>query len=351
MAKISILAFPAPGHSHGIQNLAIALQERGHTVTLYTPLDGVALFNAKGITIRTFAESALPMGSLKTLAGSTIQTSGLMAWLGGLNYLRILNGTLSNIKIDESTNLLLHDELYFQAHRSFSGKRMIYSQALSYQSMPQFIFLKRWIKPSNTHLLPYTEEFAGTPANAIHTGPWFPLTQTTKSKDDEYLYVSFGTLVDSRRKMKLIHVIQKVCEKNHIPTLISWGSWKNEAEIPISSSSMVKIFPRVDQTKVLSQARLMITHGGLNTVQECIWAETPMIVVPLKHDQHAIADRVSALGLGQKIEYKEFNETNLEKVLLDEWKQNRQALFLKQKQAIMKAGGISRAVKVIEDAI
>jgi len=42
----------------------------------------------------------------------------------------------------------------------------------------------------------------------------------------------------------------------------------------------------------------MITHGGFNSVKECIFFDVPMIVFPVIRDHPAIAARVVYHGLG-----------------------------------------------------
>lgn len=54
----------------------------------------------------------------------------------------------------------------------------------------------------------------------------------------------------------------------------------------------------VPQLAVLKRARLMVTHGGLGSVKECIVHGVPMIVFPLAVDQHDNAVRVEHHGLG-----------------------------------------------------
>jgi UDP:flavonoid glycosyltransferase YjiC (YdhE family) len=52
------------------------------------------------------------------------------------------------------------------------------------------------------------------------------------------------------------------------------------------------------QLEMLKRASIMITHGGLGAVKECIFFGVPMIVFPCKWDQPSNAARVVARGLG-----------------------------------------------------
>ncbi|WP_426751167.1 glycosyltransferase [Myxococcus sp. Y35] len=49
---------------------------------------------------------------------------------------------------------------------------------------------------------------------------------------------------------------------------------------------------------LLRRAAAMITHGGFNSVKECISLEVPMVVVPIQYDQPGISARVVHHGLG-----------------------------------------------------
>ena len=61
----------------------------------------------------------------------------------------------------------------------------------------------------------------------------------------------------------------------------------------------VHVFERVPQVEVLRNADCCITHGGVNTVNECLVYEVPMIVYSgRRFDQDGVAARVAFHGLG-----------------------------------------------------
>lgn len=78
----------------------------------------------------------------------------------------------------------------------------------------------------------------------------------------------------------------------------------------------VFVFRRIPQLQFLKdQADVMITHGGLNTITECILTETPMLVYPGHKllDQRGNAGRVMFHGIGLKGTYRDSIKTILSK--------------------------------------
>jgi UDP:flavonoid glycosyltransferase YjiC (YdhE family) len=72
---------------------------------------------------------------------------------------------------------------------------------------------------------------------------------------------------------------------------------RNLATIP----GNVHIFDSVPQLEVLKHSDVFISHGGLNSIKEAVYADVPMLLYPL-HDEldpKGNAARVSYHGLGK----------------------------------------------------
>lgn len=78
--------------------------------------------------------------------------------------------------------------------------------------------------------------------------------------------------------------------------LISTGGAPAEAFGPLPAN--VAIEPFVPQLRVLQEASVFVTHGGMNGATEAQFFGVPMIVLPQRGDQYLVGARVAELGAG-----------------------------------------------------
>ncbi len=62
------------------------------------------------------------------------------------------------------------------------------------------------------------------------------------------------------------------------------------------------VAPHVEQLKILSEADVFISQGGLNSVMESLFYGVPLVVLPATREQRLTARRVRDLGLGVVLE-------------------------------------------------
>ncbi|WP_333873808.1 glycosyltransferase [Methylobacter sp.] len=114
----------------------------------------------------------------------------------------------------------------------------------------------------------------------------------------------------------------------------------------------VIIVNRAPQLELLKKASLMITHGGPNSVKECIYFGVPMIVFPLWFDQPGNVARVTYHGLGLKGDFKKISQKELQG-LIEEVTSNpkyRERIKAMQKY-FMEIEEAKPSVKLIEEFI
>lgn len=116
------------------------------------------------------------------------------------------------------------------------------------------------------------------------------------------IYCSMGTVTgnDLKRYSRFVKKIIKVAVKSPNDLFIlSTGKYLNINQmLPVSNN--IILFEHLPQIDFLQYCDLMITHGGMNSINECIYNEVPMLVYPLslKWDQPGNSARVVFHGLG-----------------------------------------------------
>jgi len=127
------------------------------------------------------------------------------------------------------------------------------------------------------------------------------LNKILKRNYDKLIYCSLGTLnvIHYQNCWKFLNtVIKCFASLNNYGLIITSG--KVDQKKLISLTSNVHLYKFVPQIQVLGHCDLMITHGGLNSVFECIQSKVPMIAYPLnlKWDQPGDVGRLVYHGLG-----------------------------------------------------
>lgn len=111
-------------------------------------------------------------------------------------------------------------------------------------------------------------------------------------------YVSLGTVYN--RNVALLERIAAQLAAAGWQVVVSLGS---ETTSPVGQPPPhVRMLPFVDQLAVLAHARLVVTHGGMQTVTESLADGVPLIVLPQDVDQHLVGRRAAGLGAAVMVE-------------------------------------------------
>jgi MGT family glycosyltransferase len=104
----------------------------------------------------------------------------------------------------------------------------------------------------------------------------------------------------------------------------------------------------VPQLEILKRAALFITHGGMNSVQEGLYFNVPLVVIPQTDEQFLVGKQVARLGAGVLLRKGETNVTALrtaaEQVIGDPAYQTRATAV---GETLRRAGGVQRAAAEI----
>ena len=122
------------------------------------------------------------------------------------------------------------------------------------------------------------------------------LPETLASTEGPLVYLSLGSLGSGDVEL-MRRLIASLADAPY-RVIVSMGPQHEELEL---AENMVgaEFLP---QPSILPQVDLVITHGGNNTVTECLHFGVPMVVLPLFWDQYDNAQRIDETGLGRRLE-------------------------------------------------
>jgi zeaxanthin glucosyltransferase len=140
--------------------------------------------------------------------------------------------------------------------------------------------------------------YVGPCLDLARNQPSFPWNQVDDKKP--MVYCALGSLsgaMESRRKRFLRSVVQAASLSQEIQWIVAIGSRLKESDFaPISEN--VILVQQAPQLEILRKASLMISHGGANTVRECLFFGVPMVLFPMFFDHPGCAARVEYHGIG-----------------------------------------------------
>lgn len=117
----------------------------------------------------------------------------------------------------------------------------------------------------------------------------------------------------------------------------------------IEPAENLRAFAWVPQLALLRRAAAMVTHGGLNSIMECVQLGVPMVIVPAARDQPGNAARAARLGIALTAGMAELTGAMLagmlDRALADPALKENQARL---RQRIAEEVGLAAAVRSIE---
>lgn len=140
----------------------------------------------------------------------------------------------------------------------------------------------------------------------INMPRYLPLLQRIKKSNEDsssfIVYCSLGTVTSGFKKTvkKFFLKIRKVSRINpSVIFVLSVGKDFNISDLFPAPDNLL-IFDHVPQIDLLQYCNLMITHGGMNSINECVFNNVPMLVYPLspRWDQPGNSARVVYHGMG-----------------------------------------------------
>lgn len=120
-----------------------------------------------------------------------------------------------------------------------------------------------------------------------------------KQTNRKIIYISLGT-VNNDKKTFYDNCIEAF-QNSNFDVIISIG---NSIQVDAFNNlpDNIKLYNYVDQIQILQQADAFITHCGMNSVNEALYYQVPLIMFPQTKEQQGVAYRVNELKAGIYLE-------------------------------------------------
>ncbi|KAA6447861.1 macrolide family glycosyltransferase [Bacillus swezeyi] len=175
------------------------------------------------------------------------------------------------------------------------------SQFMDNRAEMTVVYTSRYFQPDSHR---YGDEF-------LFIGPSFP---KRLGKNDfpidtlrgyKVIYISMGTVLD--KTTEFFNMCIDAFSDFEGKVVIAAGERSDYRDTKEAPGHFI-IAPYVPQLDVLQEADVFITHGGMNSVNEGIHYQVPMVVLPHDKDQPMVAQRLAELNAGYPIATDEVNE-------------------------------------------
>ena len=151
------------------------------------------------------------------------------------------------------------------------------------------VFTSKYLQP-NSNEFDKTYKFIG-PAIIKDKSENFKIE---KQNNKKLVYISLGSVVSKNLEFykKCFKALGNSSDLNVIVSVGRRISISELGDIPYN----FKVYNYVPQFEVLKQSDLLITHGSMNSSNEALYNDIPLLIIPQLGDQTLIAKRIEELG-------------------------------------------------------
>jgi MGT family glycosyltransferase len=168
--------------------------------------------------------------------------------------------------------------------------------------------LNLWIYPSEVdyeRARPLGPSWHNLESSVRATDADWELPAALAERDGPLVYLSLGSLASG--DVELMRSLVGSLARRPYRVIVSMGPQHDQLEL---GDNMVgeEFLP---QASILPQVDAVITHGGNNTVTECLHFGKPMVVLPVFWDQYDNAQRIHETGFGIRLDTYEHDPAEL----------------------------------------
>lgn len=203
------------------------------------------------------------------------------------------------------------------------------------------VYTSRFFQPLHEH---FDDSclFIGPSFPKRHGSHDFPLE---KLKNEKVLYISMGTVLHDVEGF--FNLCIDAFSDFEGKVVIAAGDRADFKKIKKAPEHFL-ISPYVPQLDVLKEADVFITHGGMNSVNESIHFNVPLVVLPHGKDQPLVAQRLVELNAGYRLAKETVNASLLRSAVEEVVRDDRYKKGIKEINAsFQQASGPAAAAKKI----
>jgi MGT family glycosyltransferase len=159
-------------------------------------------------------------------------------------------------------------------------------------------WLNLWLYPREVDYardVPLADGWENLESSVRGTDPAWELPEPLAGGSEPLVYLSLGSLGSGDVEL-MRGLIGSLAEAPY-RVIVSMGPQHSELELAPNMTG-AEFLP---QTSILPEVDLVITHGGNNTVTECLHFGRPMVLLPLFWDQYDNAQRIDETGFGRRL--------------------------------------------------
>ncbi|MER0237329.1 glycosyltransferase [Fulvimarina sp. MAC8] len=162
-----------------------------------------------------------------------------------------------------------------------------------------------------------------------------------------FVFASLGTMQGHR--FDLFKTIATACRELDAQLMIAHCGGLDSKQAASLPADWVVDF--ADQPAMLARADICVTHGGLNTVLDCLASGTPLLALPIGYDQPGVGARIRHHGVGETIAAKRAKPKNvaeaLSRLIADRAAYEERIAPIRQE--IASAGGVRAAADLVDN--
>ncbi|ALC80209.1 MULTISPECIES: macrolide family glycosyltransferase [Bacillus] len=394
MANILVIGFPAEGHTNPSLGVIEELISRGESVVYYGIEEYQTKIQKTGATFRNYYNFIENLDIAKRMSEEEPDDQDTLEFLCSFleGYQVIIEEIMSEVA-NESYDYVLYDHHLFAgsiiadllnlpkvslcttfAMNDQLATEMMPSRNIEPEQSPYYPLYQKLVKTFNEKYDVNIKSVLDVMSNPgditlVFTSPYFQPHREmfdneykfngpsiVKRKDiedlselesgeDKVVYFSMGTIFN--QKLEIYDLCFEALKDFKGTVILSAGKQTDLTQFKnIPDNFIVKNY--VPQLEVLKKADLFVTHGGMNSTSEGLYYDTPLVVIPMAVDQYMVADRVTELGAGKKLDKNDLtsqllNETIQEVLSNPQYKKNAEKIG----HSLRTAGGYKQAADEI----